>query len=323
MDVLHDLRVSEPNVLDETLDDEAPDHESRVHWHDFQFSSQDGLRLYARDYAQTEGPRAIPVLCLAGLSRNCRDFHQFARKHSPRRRIVSMDYRGRGRSEYAEDWSTYTPIHEMNDALTLLTVLGIHEVIVLGTSRGGLIAMLMAALRPAAVHGVILNDVGPEIEPRGLLRIKGFLGQGSDPLSWTDAVYILRQISRGFDGLSDDDWLAWARRIYRSVNGKPASDFDPKLNNVFASHNDLIEGKVPTLWAQFNALKRKPLLVLRGANSDILVPETVERMKQIKPDLIAVTVPGRGHVPFLDEPVADAAITDFLLRFGYAENDLD
>ncbi len=322
MEVLHDLRVSEPSVLNETLDEEARDHESRVQWHDFHFSSQDSLRLYARDYRQTEGPRAIPILCLAGLSRNCRDFHQFARKHSPQRRIITMDYRGRGRSEYAADWTTYTPVQEMNDALTLLTVLGIHEVVVLGTSRGGLIAMLMAALRPTTVHGVILNDVGPEVEARGLLRIKGFLGQGGDPLSWTDAVYILRQTNRGFDGLSDQDWHAWARRIYRSVNGKPASDFDPNLLKVFASHNDLIEGKIPNLWAQFNALKRKPLLVLRGENSDILAPDTVTRMQECKPDLIAETVPGRGHVPFLDEPIAETAISDFLLRYGYPQNDL-
>lgn len=323
MDVLHDLRVSEPSVLDETLDAEAHEHASRVHWHDFYFSSQDGLRLYARDYAQTEGPRAIPLLCLAGLSRSCRDFHQFARKHSPRRRIITMDYRGRGRSEYATDWTTYTPVHEMNDALALLSVLGLHEVIVLGTSRGGMIATLMAAMRPTTVHGVILNDVGPEIEPRGLLRIKGYLGQSSDPLSWPDAVYILRHTSRGFEGLTDEDWEAWARRIYRSVNGKPKSDYDPKLNKIFAGHDDLVEGKVPTMWTQFNALKRKPTLVLRGANSDILMPETVDKMKEIKPDLISETIPGRGHVPFLDEPASDAAISDFLLRFGYHDNEPD
>ena len=321
MDAIHDLRVSEPGVLDETLDGEALEHNSRVHWHDFHFSSQDGLRLYARDYAQTEGPRAIPLLCLPGLSRNSRDFHQFARKHSPRRRIISMDYRGRGRSDYAEDWSTYTPVHEMNDVLALLTVLGVHEVIVLGTSRGGLIAMLMAAARPAAVHAVILNDVGPEIEPRGLLRIKGYMGQASNPLSWTDAVYILKHTSRGFDGLSDDDWNAWARRLYTSVNGKPQADYDPNLTNVFAGHDDLVEGNIPTMWTQFNALKRKPLLVLRGANSDILMPETVKKMQETKPDLIFETVPGRGHVPFLDEPAADTAIADFLLRFGYRDGE--
>ncbi|MEM7426485.1 MAG: alpha/beta hydrolase [Pseudomonadota bacterium] len=323
MEVLHDLKVSEPRLLAETLAEGVPDHEPRVQWHDFHFRSQDGLRLYARDYAQTEGPLGIPLLCLAGLSRNCQDFHKFARKHSPRRRIITMDYRGRGRSEYAADWSTYNPVQEMQDALALLTVLGVHEVIVLGTSRGGLIAMLMAALRPTAVHGVILNDVGPEVEPRGLLRIKGFMNQGGDPLSWTDAVFILRHSNRGFEGLSDEDWLAWARRNYRSVNGMPVSDFDPNLNKMFATHDDLIEGRVPTLWAQYNALKRRPVLVLRGANSDILVPETVDRMREIKPDLMAETVPGRGHAPFLDERVADAAISDFLLRYGYRDDEPD
>ncbi len=315
-----------PTQSAQILPSEAPfDVESygstKAVWQDVFFSSQDGLKLYARDYPQTEGPKVTPILCLAGLSRNSKDFHPLARTLAPRRRVITMDYRGRGCSEYAEDWSTYTPLQEMHDAATLLTVLGLHEVIVLGTSRGGIIAILMSTLRPTAIRGVILNDVGPEIEPRGLLRIKGYLGQGNEPLSWTEAAFMLRQTNRGFEGLDEEDWLAWAKRTYRGVNDIPRSDYDFNLRKVFASHEELTEGHIPTLWAQFNALKRRPVLVLHGANSDILTPETITRMQEVKPDLITQTIPGRGHVPFLDEPESEAAITDFLLRFGAGDHE--
>ncbi len=289
-------------------------------WHDVNFTGQDGLRLYARDYPKVGGSADVPILCLAGLTRNSKDFHNFAAKHAPRRRIIAMDYRGRGRSDYTKKWETYSPLQEMKDVVTLLTVLGVHRVIVLGTSRGGLIAMLMAAFSPTVLHGAILNDVGPEIEPRGLLRLKGYIGQIPEPKSWGDAAHMLRQTNKGFENLSDAEWSAWARRTYCSVNGMPVADYDPNLTKTLPSHEDIMEGRLASLWPQFKALSRHPVLVLRGEHSDLLTPETVEKMREIKPDLMTETVPDRGHVPFLDEPTSEAAIDEFLLRFGTDED---
>lgn len=288
-------------------------------WHDVYFTSQDGLRLYARDYPKAGGGTEVPILCLAGLTRNSKDFHDFATRYAPRRRIIAMDYRGRGRSEYSKKWETYSPLHEMKDVTTLLTVLGVHRVIVLGTSRGGLIAMLMAAFNPTVLHGAILNDVGPEIEPRGLLRLKGYIGQVPEPKSWDDAAHMLRQTNKGFENLSDGQWTAWAHRTYCSVNSMPVADYDPSLTKTFPSHEDIMEGRLPSLWPQFKALSRNPVLVLRGEHSDLLTVETVEKMQQIKPSLMAQTVPDRGHVPFLDEPQSVEAIDEFLLRYGSDE----
>ncbi len=299
--------------------DPNPSPEQKSNWHDVYFTSQDGLRLYARDYPKMGGGSEVPILCLAGLTRNSKDFHTFAATHAPRRRVIAMDYRGRGRSEYAKKWATYAPLDEMRDAVTLLTVLGIHKVIVLGTSRGGLIAMLMAALSPTVLHGVILNDVGPEIEARGLLRLKGYIGQVPEPKSWEDAAHMLRQTNKGFDDLTDAQWMAWTKRTYCSINGMPVADYDPNLPKTFPSHEDIMEGRLPTLWPQFKALSRNPVLVLRGEHSDLLADSTVEKMRDIKPDLLAETIPNRGHVPFLDEPESEAAIAEFLLRFGSGE----
>ena len=287
--------------------------------HHVVFTSQDGLRLYARDYPKVGGGSHVPILCLPGLTRNSKDFHALAARYAPRRRVIAMDYRGRGRSEYSKKWTTYSPLQEMQDVVTLLAVLGIHKVIVLGTSRGGLIAMLMAAFNPTLLHGVILNDVGPEIEPRGLLRLKGYLGQIPDPKSWEDAAHMLRQTNKGFENLSEAEWMAWAKRTCCAVNGKPVPDYDMSLTKTFPSHEDIMEGRLPSLWPQFKAMSRNPVLVLRGEHSDLLTSETVELMRDIKPDMMFETIPDRGHVPFLDEPESLAAIDEFLLRFGRQE----
>ncbi len=316
-----DATVDADDALDTGGFDIGPDNPA-VHksiWHDVVFTSQDGLRLYARDYPKVGGGAHVPILCLAGLTRNSKDFHALAARYAPRRRVIAMDYRGRGRSEYAKDWSTYSPLQEMKDVTTLLAVLGVHKVIVLGTSRGGLIAMLMAAFSPTALHGVILNDVGPEIEPRGLLRLKGYLGQIPDPKSWEDAAHMLRQTNKGFENMSDADWMAWTKRTYCAVNGKPVADYDTKLTRTFPSHEDIMEGRLPSLWPQFKAMSRNPVLTLRGEHSDLLTSETVDAMRDIKPDMMFETIPDRGHVPFLDEPESLAAIDEFLLRFGREE----
>lgn len=320
------MTQSDATLADEALDTQGRELGSGASssqkslWHDVYFTSQDGLRLYARDYPKMGGGSEVPVLCLAGLTRNSKDFHDFAARYAPRRRIIAMDYRGRGRSEYTHKWETYSPLDEMKDVTTLLTVLGVHRVIVLGTSRGGLIAMLMAAFNPTVLHGAILNDVGPEIEPRGLLRLKGYIGQVPEPKSWDDAAHMLRQTNKGFENMTDGQWMAWAHRTYCGVNGMPVADYDPRLTKTFPSHEDIMEGRLPSLWPQFKALSRNPVLVLRGEHSDLLTTETVEKMHAIKPDMMAKTVPDRGHVPFLDEPESIEAIDEFLLRFGSEED---
>ncbi|MGI9482476.1 MAG: alpha/beta fold hydrolase [Hyphomicrobiales bacterium] len=283
-------------------------------WQNVYVTAQDGLKLYARDYAAAPGTDAPPVICLAGLSRNSRDFHELASRMAPRRRVISIDSRGRGRSEYASDWSTYTPLQEMDDTFSIMAALGVHDAIIAGTSRGGIIAMMMAATRPAAVRAVILNDIGPEINPQGLLRIHGYLGVTPKPDDWDDAVYLMQSINRGFDSLTEDEWLQWAKRTYIEKNGKPLGDYDKNLRKTFASHDELTTSEMPTLWPQFKALTNRPVLVIRGEHSDILEARTVEKMKQVKPDLLAVTINDRGHVPFLDELEALEAIAALLVQ---------
>jgi len=291
----------------------------QVAWQDKYFTSQDGLRLYARDYEKSGDADAAPVICLSGLTRNSKDFHELASRMAPTRRVVAMDYRGRGRSDYTKEWATYTPLQEMEDTFAMMAALGLHDAIIAGTSRGGLIALMMAAVRPTAVRAVILNDIGPEVNPQGLLRIHGYLGVTPKAQNWEDAVYLMKSINRGFNTLSDDEWMTWARRTYIEKNGFPFGDYDKNLRKTFASHDELTTSELPTLWPQFKALKNRPVLVLRGEHSDILSAKTVDRMLKEKPDLLATTVNDRGHVPFLDEPEALASIAELLKRADAAE----
>ncbi|MGI9414737.1 MAG: alpha/beta fold hydrolase [Hyphomicrobiales bacterium] len=285
---------------------EQTDDPSRI-WRDVHYTVHDGLRLYARDYGDRKSTR-LPVICLAGLTRNSRDFDTLATHLSQSRRVLVPDYRGRGRSDYARDWTTYTPTIEIADTLSLMALAGVDEAAVIGTSRGGILAMLMAALRPAALKAVVLNDIGPEIASEGLLRIRGYLQHAPKPATWADAEDILRTANPGFKGMSDEDWAAFARRTFRSVNGKPKADFDPNLYKTFVSYDDIVHGRVPKLWPQFAAMDAVPTLAIRGENSDLLTPETVDRMKQLMPRLRTMTVRDRGHAPFLDEPKVVAAI---------------
>ena len=291
----------------------------QVAWQDKYFTSQDGLRLYARDYEKSGDADAAPVICLSGLTRNSKDFHELASRMAPTRRVVAMDYRGRGRSDYTKEWATYTPLQEMEDTFAMMAALGLHDAIIAGTSRGGLIALMMAAVRPTAVRAVILNDIGPEVNPQGLLRIHGYLGVTPKAQNWEDAVYLMKSINHGVNTLSDDEWMTWARRTYIEKNGFPFGDYDKNLRKTFASHDELTTSELPTLWPQFKALKNRPVLVLRGEHSDILSAKTVDRMLKEKPDLLATTVNDRGHVPFLDEPEALASIAELLKRADAAE----
>lgn len=282
---------------------------------EFFYTSQDGLRLYARDYGQRTA-KAPPIICLPGLTRNSKDFDTLARRLARHHRVLCPDLRGRGRSQSCESWTDYTPQAEMLDILDLMGATGIHQAIFIGTSRGGIITMLMAAHRPNAICGAVLNDIGPEINFSGLKRIASYVGVMETPPSWTEAAFKLRMMNeREFPTLTGDDWYEQARRTFAEEAGAPRIDYDAKIGIGLRKGLDAANGAMPAMWAQFKALTHVPLLVIRGENSDILAAETVERMSREHPRLTNVIVKDRGHVPFLDEPEALSAIETYLAQF--------
>jgi pimeloyl-ACP methyl ester carboxylesterase len=272
------------------------------------YRSHDGLKLYYRDFAPEV--TGVPVLCLPGLTRNSRDFEDLAWYLSRSRRVLTPDLRGRGYSEYDPDWRNYQLGTYATDIWTLLDGLGIPQVIVVGTSLGGLIAMAMAVQDSGRLRGVVMNDVGPEIAPEGLARIQAYTGRLPPVASWDEAIAQTKEVyGPTLPGLTEDEWRKMAWRVYREdPDGVPRLDIDPAIGRAVR------ESGAPTAdaWKAFEALRDTPLLVIRGAMSDILAEETVVRMQERKPNLIAVTVPDRGHVPLLNEPECISAIDDFI-----------
>lgn len=270
----------------------------------------DGTRICARDYAAGRGG-LTPVVCLPGFSRNARDFEVLAPWLSASRRVVVLEFRGRGNSGWA-DPGTYRPDQEMADTLAVLDDLGIPRFAVIGTSRGGIVAMVMAAHALPRMAGVAFNDIGPRIERQGLLRIRGYLGTSRSFASWADAVAAVRASNPGFPDLDAEAWLAFARRLHSEVDGVIRADHDPRLEKGFPSTADIEAGKVGETWPLLDLLAGLPCLVLRGAASDVLSEDTVAAMQARLRRLSAVTVANRGHVPFLDEPESVAALTRWL-----------
>jgi len=279
---------------------------------DIHFRSADGLALYGRDYPAESN--STPLLCLCGLTRNMRDFEPLAQWLGGSRRLIMMDYRGRGRSAYAENSATYRPDVELADALSLLDQLDISRVSVIGTSRGGIIAMLMAAKFSHRLKSVLLNDVGPVIERASLLRIASYLGKAVSFGNWGEAVAALKESNPGFDTLSDDEWIDFAKRVFIQKDGRIRNDYDLRLAETFPKPEDIEKSDVPDLWPLFDTLIPLPVTVLRGEHSDLLSAATVAEMKRRHPRLFAYTIKDRGHVPFLDEPDAKAAVQDWLTR---------
>ncbi len=282
-------------------------------WRDVRFRSSDGLELYARDYGPLEAG-STAVLCLSGLTRNSKDAHLVGERVGLGRRVIAPDYRGRGRSEHAADWSTYRVDVEMADVIMLLDSLGLERVVVIGTSRGGLIAMLMAARHRDRLAGVLLNDIGPVLEPEGLLRIRRYLGKPLRFTTWPGAVAALKRINPGFESLEEAEWEAFARRVYRDEGGRPALDYDPNLSRSFPTAGEIAAGSSPPLWELLAALDGLPAAALRGEHSDLLSPATLARMAEKVGGLDAVTVRDRGHAPFLDEAESRAAVDRLLAR---------
>jgi pimeloyl-ACP methyl ester carboxylesterase len=269
----------------------------------------DGVRIYARDY-RSSSP-LTPVICLPGLTRNSKDFEAIAPRLAGRRRVVCIDFRGRGQSGRA-DSATYRPDVELADTLAVLDHLNIRRVAVIGTSRGGIVAMLMAAKAPERMAGVLFNDIGPRIGKAGLIRIRSYLGGDPRFTSWDEAVTALKATNPGFETLSEAEWKIFARRVFRDENELPRADYDAGLTQTFPTVANIEAGNVPELWALLDLMKSLPVTVLRGEHSDLLSAATVAEMQAHLPSLVGVTVKDRGHVPFLDEPESLAAIDRWL-----------
>lgn len=283
-------------------------------WSDGYFTSRDGLKLYGRCY-QAPGSRSTPVLCLPGLTRNSRDFDVIARHLSSRtdnpRSVYCVDYRGRGNSDRDPDWHNYTPFVELLDTLDFMTVNGLHEVAIIGTSRGGIIAMLMAVMRPGAISACVLNDIGPVIETAGLARIIGYVGKIPTPTTWDDAARIVRTMNEQFfTDIPEKEWHAIARQIYADDDGRPRSDYDAKLADTMEEID--LGRKPPTMWPQFCALSHVPTLALRGENTDLLSEETLAEMARRHPRIETHTVPEQGHPPLLRDSKTIELIAEFL-----------
>ena len=276
------------------------------------FTSGDGLQLFYRDFAPLTQSSKLPVLCLPGLTRNSRDFTHVAERIRQARRVLCADLRGRGRSQHDPVWQNYHPGTYLADIGLLLADAGVTRCVLLGTSLGGILSMLLAAMSPTLVAGVILNDVGPEVAPDGLARIAAYVGRHAPPATWDEAVATVQATYEiGMPGLSYDEWVAHTKRSYSDVGGVPRLDMDPMIGEAVRSAP---AAAAPDLWPLFAALRPVPTLALRGATSDILAVSTFDRMLLEKPDLTRVEVPQRGHTPMLDEPVSVAAIDEFLAR---------
>ena len=282
---------------------------------DFTWRSRDGLELYARDYGANESGR-LPVICIPGLTRNSRDFETLAPWIATQgRRVLAVDLRGRGRSAYDSNPRRYRPAVYADDMAALLKAIGAKQAVFIGTSLGGLTTMMIAARRPHLVGASVLNDVGPHVAKAGLARIAGYSGKGAPVRTWVDAAAYARRINgAALPHYGDADWEVLARRLFRAdAEGAPVLDYD--LRVVSKAPVWLIALTEPLLWAACRKLARHaPLLVLRGATSDVLDQPTLRRMASLRGNVSAAEIPGVGHAPTLDEPGSREALAGFLSR---------
>ena len=267
------------------------------------FTTSDGLSLYFTD----EGA-GLPILCLAGLTRTTADF-DYVTPHLKGVRLIKMDYRGRGRSDFDPDWSHYSPPIECRDALELLDHLGIDKAAVLGTSRGGLNALGLAKGAKDRLLGVAFNDVGPHIDAQGLDFIMGYIGRNPAAKTHAEAAAAMPRVFPEFDDVPDSRWMEEAQKHYIQSDDGLAITYDPKLRNAVEAS---MAAPAPDLWPFFDAMAGLPLACIRGAASNLLSPETLAEMQIRRPDMITAVLPGRGHVPFLDEPESVAALQTWI-----------
>ncbi len=276
------------------------------------WTSADGLTLFARDYAAADGPARLPVVCLHGLTRNCRDFEVVApRIAACGRRVLALDVRGRGRSAWDPSPLNYNPAVYAGDVIALLEQSGISRAHFVGTSMGGLITLTLSAMRADLIAGVVLNDVGPEVGAAGLARIAGYVGGAPKVSIWSEAAAYARSVNgAALPGLTDADWERFARRVFRETDKGLALDYDPAISEVFkVAPTAAPAATPPDLWPLFIAMATgKPLLLVRGEDSDILEAAVADRMATLLPHMVRVDIKGVGHAPTLEEPQAQAAL---------------
>ena len=275
--------------------------------------TRDGLRLHYRDYAGRED--RPPVLCLPGLTRNARDFETLAARLAGEWRVLCPEMRGRGDSDYARDAASYNPGQYVEDVMELLEEQGIARFVVIGTSLGGLMTMLMAMIAPERIAAAVINDIGPVLEPAGLARIQGYVGLGRSFPTWMHAARGLEETQAiAYPDYRINDWLEMAKRLMvLSSNDRIVFDYDMKIAEPFQSVDAAAQ---PDLWPMIGGLAGKPVLIVRGALSDILSAETLAAMQERLPQAQAVTLPRIGHAPTLTEPEALAAIEHLLAGVG-------
>jgi len=269
---------------------------------DHYVTARDGLRL---------------LVCLPGLARTADDFDALAaalaKDRKRPRRVLALDYRGRGLSDHDPDPANYSIPVELDDALAVLTARAVDRAVFIGTSRGGLLVMALATVRPTVIAGAVLNDIGPVIEPQGLIRIKSYVGKLPQPRGFAEGADILRRLfGAQFTKLTDEDWLASARRTWRERDGRLVVTYDPKLSHALAAIDP--NHPLPTLWPQFDALGQVPLMVIRGATSDILSAATVAAMGARRRAMTVLEISDQGHAPLLAESATIARIAEFIAQ---------
>ncbi len=281
-------------------------------------TAPDGLRLHMREFGSPLDP-GIPVVCLPGLSRCCSDFNRLAAALAAgaaggtRRRVVALDYRGRGASDNDSNWRNFELGVEQADIAAMLIAAEINDAIFIGTSRGGLHIMAIAAFRPNLLRGAVLNDVGPVVEPLGLLRIRRLLSDIQPPRGLEDGVDLLKRLmGNQFPALTNEEWEMHALATFQKADGSFGLKYSPMLVKAMESID--LEAPLPTLWPLYDALKNFPLLIIRGANSDILSPETFAEMARHHEVCETLVVQGQGHAPLLYDELSIEKIAGFIAK---------
>lgn len=279
-------------------------------WSDRYWTSSDGLKLHYRDYpGRDDRP---PILCLHGLTRNARDFETIADRYAGQWRVMAVDFRGRGLSDYDAQSERYSPPTYARDVIELLDQAGIEQAIFFGTSLGALVTMTVAALQPGRVAAALINDIGPEVDPRGIDRIRTYVGKPVRFSGWDEAATALREKHGDVHpSYGEAEWARYARRVCRETEQGVEFDYDMAIADNFNRPNG---DPVGDMWPLFRSLPEVPVLILRGENSDLLDAELADEMTAALPGAELVTVPGVGHAPDLDEPESLAAIDRLLER---------
>lgn len=282
-----------------------------MNYHSHFISAPDGLKLHVREYGSATSSR-MPVLCLAGLTRNAQDFSVLAEALAARgHRVIAPDYRGRGLSDRDPDPARYDIPVELEDTFAVCTALGMSHAAVVGTSRGGLLAMAMGAAKPEFLRGVVLNDVGPILEVDGLRKIAAYVGKIKPPQNWDEAIATVKAIQwEAFPALSEEDWRALTEGSFVESNGRLMSSYDPALMNGLAKLD--LSQPLPPLWVYFDAIAHVPVLAIRGENSLLLSQDTFDAMATRHPRLTPLLIQGQGHAPLLRDALSIDAITRFV-----------